>query len=142
MSFLCVDTTEEMLAKYLVNKSPSAAEDVVLRLFKNNKTPGDTDTAGAYTEADFSGYSHYDINSTEWSISPNAPTLITGPEITFQATGTQASQNIYGYYMTQVSSGLLLSVWRFDDGPYVITEDGDKILVTPKISIKKPAEVS
>lgn len=140
MSFLMVNQAEEILAKYLVNKSPASSEDLVLRLFQNNKTPADGDTESNYTEATFTGYGSKSLSGSSWTITPGAPTTLTYAEQEFASTADQSSQSIYGYYITQASSGKLLCVWRFADGPYVVSKNGDKIKVTPNISIKKPGE--
>ncbi len=140
MSFLFVNQAEEVLAKYLVNKSPAAAENLVLRLFKNNWTPADGDTEAAATEADFTGYAHIDLTGADWTVTPDAPTALVTAEQLFQSTADQTAQTIYGYYLTQVSSGKLICAWRYDDGPYNVQTNGDKIYVTPTINIKKVGE--
>jgi len=40
---------------------------------------------------------------------------------------------VYGYYLTQTSSGLLVYAERFTNGPYNIADNGDVIRVTPQI---------
>ncbi len=142
MSFLLVDQAEEIVARYLVNHSPSAAEDLVLRLFRNKKTPADGDTEADYTEATFTGYAHVDLSGIGWTITPDAPTLLQYAQQEFVSSADQAAQTIYGYYLTQVSSGKLVCAWRFDDGPYSVSKNLDKVKVTPKIQIKKPSEVA
>jgi hypothetical protein len=47
------DVGENKILEHLVNKT--APENLVLRLYSNNITPSDTDTAGTYTEAAFTG---------------------------------------------------------------------------------------
>ena len=37
---------------------------------------------------------------------------------------------MYGYYLTQVTSGLLVWAETFTDGPYTITNNGDTIKIT------------
>jgi len=42
------------------------AEDRKLHLFKNDVTPGDTDTVSTYTECDFTGYAAITLVGANW----------------------------------------------------------------------------
>ena len=48
------DVGENIALEAIVNKT--APQNLVVRLFRNNITPSDTDVAGTYTEAVFPGY--------------------------------------------------------------------------------------
>ena len=54
MAFLVPNPGETLVVGMIVNKT--APENLVLKLFKSNTTPAETDTAATYTEADFTGY--------------------------------------------------------------------------------------
>jgi hypothetical protein len=121
---------EDIALAALVNKT--APQNLVLRLYQNNVTPSETDTVGAYTEATFTGYGPITLTGATWVTT--AGVNVAYPEQTFTSTTSQATQNIYGYYLTQVSSGLLVYAERFSDAPNPVTNNNDQILVTPTIS--------
>ena len=120
----------DMLAA-LVAKAP--AENLVLRLFKSDTTPGETDTAETYTEADFTGYSALTLTPASWTITEGAPSNAAYPQVTFTSSASQ-SQNIYGYYLTRVTSGRIAWAERFADGPYAIVNAGDAIKVSAVVT--------
>jgi hypothetical protein len=41
---------------------------------------------------------------------------------------------MYGYYVRQVTSGILMWAERFTGAPYTIANAADQVLVTPKIT--------
>ncbi len=55
MALVFPNIGEERILKHALNHT--APENLVLRLYTNNVTPGETDTASTYTEASGSGYS-------------------------------------------------------------------------------------
>ena len=52
----------------------------------------------------------------------------------FTSSAGSQNQPVYGYYLTQTTSGKLMYVERFTDAPYTIVNNGDVIKVTPTIS--------
>ena len=105
-----------------------------LKLYTNNITPGESDTASTYTEASGSGYAAKTLTGTSWSVAT----------VTGTTTGTYAQQtwtfsgalgNVYGYFIIRADSGVLLCAERFTDGPYNIANNGDQILLTPAIQL-------
>ena len=109
----------------------AAAENLVLRLFQNNITPGETDTAATYTEATFTGYAAITLTPANWTITEGAPSNAAYPLQTFTSSAAQALQNVYGYYLTRVTSGRIAWAERFTDGPYPIANLNDAVKVTP-----------
>lgn len=128
MSLLVPNDGEEIALKLLVNKA--SPENLVLRLYTNNKTPAETDVASDYTEAAGSGYSAITLTGANWTVTPGAPTLASYAQQTFTITG--ALGNVYGYFLTQATSGKLVWAERFSAGPYNL-QNGDLLKVTPKI---------
>lgn len=125
------DVGENIALEALVNKT--APQNLVLRLFSNNITPSDTDTAGTYTEATFAGYAGITLTGASWGAASGG-TITYGSQQTFTRSSTGTTENIYGYYVTQATSGLL--VWSERDGsaPFPVTNNGDAIKITPTIS--------
>lgn len=123
------DVGENKMVEMVVNKT--APENPVLRLYSNNITPADSDTAGTYTEATFAGYAAITLTGASWSAGSGGVTNFA--QQTFTRSSTGATENIYGYYVTQVTSGVLL--WSERDGaaPAAMTNSGDNIKLTPTL---------
>lgn len=130
MALVLVDQAENIAVEALVNKT--APQNLILRLFKSNTTPAETDTEATYTEADFTGYSAITLTGASWGAGSGGTTSYAQQSFTSSA-GSQ-NQAVYGYYLTQVTSGKLVWSERFTDGPYTIVNNGDVIKVTPTIT--------
>lgn len=118
--------------QYFVNRA--TPENLVLRLYTNNITPSETDTAATYTEASGSGYSAITLTGASWgSPSEGSPSVIAFPEQTYTFSG--ALGNVYGYYMTRAISGRIALAERFTSGPFNITTSGDQIKLTVQITL-------
>lgn len=128
MALVFPDVGENIVLEALVNKT--APQNLVLRLYTSNTTPGESDTAGTYTEASGSGYNAITLTGASWGSASGGS--ISYAQQTFTFTG--ALGNVYGYYMTQASSGTLVYAERFTDGPYNIANNGDQIKITPTIT--------
>jgi hypothetical protein len=133
MALLVPNNGEGDMLKAIVNHT--AAENLVLKLFKSNTTPAEGDTAATYTEADFTGYSSKSLTGGSWTITEGAPSNAAYAEQTFTSTANQASQSVYGYYLVRATSGRIAWAERFSDGPYAIANNGDAIKVTPTITL-------
>lgn len=104
-----------------------------LKLYTNNVTPGETDTAATYTEASGNGYSAATLTGGSWTITPGAPSSASYAQQTFTFSG--ALGNVYGYFIVETSGGVICWAERFSDGPYAIANNGDQIKVTPAITM-------
>jgi hypothetical protein len=118
---------------YLVGLTPTT-EDLELRLFKSNNQPGQTDVLGDYTEANFIGYSRITIPAGAWTLTPGAPSQAAAPQQIFTSSAAQTQQLIYGYMLVRVTTGDLVAVERFFDGPYPVAALNDRVRVTPQIT--------
>lgn len=133
MTLLVPNNGEGDGLSYFVNKS--TPQDLVLCLFKSNTTPAETDTAGSYTEADFTGYSNVSLTGSSWTVTEGEPTSAAYAQQTFTSSAGSQSQNVYGYYMKRTTSGRIALAERFTDGPYQIVNNGDQIKITPTITL-------
>jgi hypothetical protein len=113
----------------MVNKT--APENLVLKLYSNNITPSDTDTAATYTECTFTGYAAINLVGATWGAA--AAESIAYPQQTFTCSGA-GSENCYGYFVVQVTSTVLIWSERGSGVPFVITTVGDNVKVTPTIT--------
>lgn len=133
MTLVLVDGGESLGLQYLVNKA--VPQDLSLRLFQNNWTPGEADVAAGATVATFAGYANKAMAGASWTISGTSPTLAAYPQQTFASNAQQTTQNIYGYFVVRGAGGELLWAERFTDGPYPVTNNGDQILLTAQITM-------
>lgn len=132
MALLVPNIGEATVLSYLVNKSGNT-ENLVFRLFTNNITPAETDTAATYTEASGGGYSSVTATGASWTITQGAPTAATYPQMTYTFTGPLTTNTtIYGYYVTRASTGDLVLAETFTS--FTPTNSGDNIKLTPQIT--------
>jgi|PlaIllAssembly_1097288.scaffolds.fasta_scaffold1357037_1 hypothetical protein len=124
---------EVNMLEHIVNKT--SPENLILKLFTSNTTPADTDTASTYTEASFTGYTAKTLTGSSWTVASGDPTEASYAQQTFASTASQTSQSVYGYYVIQTTSTELMWAERFTDGPYVVTNNGDEIRITPKLTL-------
>jgi hypothetical protein len=124
------DTGENLSLEMITNKT--APQNLLLKLYKNNITPSDTDTAGTYTEATFPGYAAITLTGASWNAA-SAGTIAYSAQQTFTCSGA-ATDDIYGYYVVQASSGTLLYSERDGAAPFAIRNSGDAVKITPTIS--------
>lgn len=125
------NTGENIALEALVNKT--APQNLVLKLYSSNTTPSDTDTAGTYTEATFAGYSAITLTGASWNAA-SAGSISYGSEQTFTRSSTGTTENIYGYFVVQASSGTLVYSERDGSAPFAVTNNGDAIKITPTIT--------
>lgn len=111
----------------------TALEDLVLRLYANDRTPAEGDVAADYTEVAGGGYAAITLDPADWTIVEGAPTTATQPAQTLSFTALVG--NVYGYYVTEASSGILMKVERFSDGPYDVAGPA-QIRVTPVLTLE------
>lgn len=131
MTLLVPNNGEARMLKAIVNHT--APENPVLKLYTNNITPAETDTAGTYTEASGFGYAAITLTGASWTITEGAPSDASYAQQTFTFTGNLG--NVYGYFIVQATSGIVLWSERFSDGPYSISNNGDQIKITPRIEL-------
>lgn len=117
---------------YFVNKQ--SPQDLVLRLYKSNTTPAETDTTASYTEATFTGYASTTLAGAGWTLAEGAPSSASYAQQTFTSSAGSQNENIYGWYATRLSSGRIACSERFTTAPWNIANNGDKILITPVIT--------
>lgn len=134
MAVIATDKAEERALAFLIGKSGYTVRLLNLKLFQNNITPAEADVVGAYTEATFTGYTAAVMASADWTISGTTPTAAVAAQKTFASTAAQAVQNIYGWYLTTATDGELVFAFRFADAPRPIQNNGDQILIIPRLT--------
>lgn len=134
MPLLVPSVGENKLLAFALGKE--APSNQLLKLFVNDVTPGDTDVAETYTEMSTLGYASKTLTLASWTIA----------QATGVAEGSYAQQIwtftsgtavvIYGYFVVDSGSGVLLWAERFGTSKTVQT-NGDQLLLTPKITLSK-----
>jgi len=122
---------ENVALENLVNKT--IPQNLVLRLYSNNITPSDTDVTATYTEATFPGYSASTLVGANWGAASSG-SITYGSQQSFTRNATGATENIYGYFVTQASSGILVYSERDASAPVAMTNNTDTIRFTPTIT--------
>jgi hypothetical protein len=137
MALLVPNVGEGRMIRLITNSVATTGENIQIRLFKSNTTPTSTMTSFTtdYVEATFTGYVSVAATSASWNIVEGAPTSATQSAATTFTCTAATSESIYGYYLTQATSSILLWSERFSDGPYVLTNNGDKIILTAVLTV-------
>jgi hypothetical protein len=130
-------------------KIPNAAEleiitailtpALTLRLYSNNKTPADGDTAAAYTEVIGGNYANTPLVFANWNITSGTPTSASYNAVKqWIFNGPVGGPNtIYGYYVTRNSDGLLQWAERFPSTVVPFSPiNGSKIVILPKYTVE------
>ena len=132
MTLLAPEVGINNILGYTVGKYTSP-EPVDYRLFINNITPSETDTAGTYTEATGGGYALLALVGATWTITNGVPTVAGYPQQTYTFTGPlTAGATIFGYFVTRHTTGDLM--WAEAFTPFTPNVSGDAILITPQIT--------
>ena len=123
---------EELALRNFLNAT--APQNQTLRLFVNNITPAETDTAATYTEATGGGYASKSLTGANWTFTGTSPTEAAyNAQQTFTFTGALTTNpTIYGYYLVQTTSGILM--WAETSTPFTPANNGDNYNVTPRIT--------
>jgi hypothetical protein len=124
------DVGENLVLDMIVNKT--AAQNLVLKLFKSNTTPAESDTAATYTEADFSGYAAITLTGSSWVAASSGSNSYA--QQTFTHNGGATSNSIYGYFVVQLTSGILLYSERDGSAPFTLANNGDNVKIAPTIT--------
>lgn len=118
----------------------SNGENFSLKLFQNDVTPAEGDTAATYTEANFTNYSAKTLNRTVGAGAWATPTTSSGTTSSSYNAGSPQSwtcgatgNTVRGYYMVGATSGRLRCVERFSaDKP--LSQD-DSLTLVPRIEL-------
>ena len=132
MTILVPNTGEVIALSYLVGKT-TVVRDLIYRLFSNNITPAETDTAGTYTEVTGGGYAQKSLTGASWTVTGGAPSSASYAQQDWTFSGVVGgSGNIYGYYVVRATDLDLVLAETF--AVFTPSQNGDKVLVTPTIT--------
>lgn len=117
--------------------SLAGVQTYTLKLFKNNITPAESDTAGTYTEATFTGYAAVDLTAAQATANWPAPTTNTGT--TSSTYGTNAvfsatsAETEYGYFVIEKTSAIVL--WSELFASPIGMVNPSTLTITPKLQL-------
>lgn len=127
--------SRQLLAKNMLNHT--APQSQTLKLFSNNYTPVSGSVAADFTAVSGGGYADKSLTGTSWTIGDDGvdDALASYAEQTWTFTGTISGSGIvYGYFVVQATSGLLMWAERFASS-FTPTVNGDALALTPKIRV-------
>ena len=115
------------------------AEEYKLKLYSNDVDPTATTTLSQFQEVSGGGYVERSLTGGNWNVTNGVATLKTPQEWEFNADPGDVGMSItvYGYYLVGTGSlqQLVIAAEKFDNGPYNVTVDGDKITVSITLSL-------
>lgn len=125
MALVVPNEGENKTLSLMLNKTNP--EDLILRLYTNNKVPSAGDSISSFVEASGSGYAANNLVANDWVIESGDPTIASYPQVTFGFTGSLG--DVYGYYVTQETSNVVMFAEKFSNGPFNIQNSGDEIRI-------------
>lgn len=135
MSIMTPDVGCDVILKAFFNNTRAAGgNNLTLKLFTNNVTPAQTDTASTYTEAAGGGYAAKTLTAGSWTVTAaNDPSDAVYALQTFTFTGALTSTaTVYGYYVVDADGVLVFSEAIT---PFQPANNGDAINITPKFQM-------
>lgn len=132
MTLLVQNNGEIVALSYLVNKV-TTTRDLIYKLFSNNITPAETDTAATYTETSGGGYASKTLAGASWTVTGGAPTNAAFAAQTWTFSGAVGGTGIiYGYFVIRATDVDIVLAETFS--PFTPATSGDNIVLTPQIT--------
>ena len=126
MALVVPNVGEVSIIEYTLNKE--APQDLTVRLYSNDYTPGDATITADFTEVVGGGYAAQALIPANWDITPGNPSEAQYNQETVFVFNA-AVGNVYGYYITRADN---LTMWaeRFTNGPFNVQVSGSEIRIT------------
>lgn len=132
MTILVPNTGEVIALSYLTNKV-TTTRDLIYKLFSNNITPSETDTAATYTETTGGGYASKTLTGASWTVTGGAPSNAAYAAQTWTFSGAVGGTGIiYGYFVIRATDVDLVLAETFTN--FTPATSGDNIVLTPQIT--------
>lgn len=133
MSLVIPSASEKTLLDFALGKATPGNQK--LRLYVNDVTPDDSSVAATFTEMSTLSYTEKALTKTSWtntagSSGQPATGVYAEQTWTFDA-GTPVT--VYGYYVVDTTTGLLLWAERFTNAK-TVGNANDVIKITPQIT--------
>lgn len=119
--------------------SNSGSENLTLKLFQNNISPAETDTAATYTEATFTGYVAVTLTSSQsagtWAVPTTSSNLAVSQYGTNAVFTAASDQTIYGWFIVGASSGKCYASQAFGAGKPLAGATSDQLTIVPVMQL-------
>jgi hypothetical protein len=126
MAALIVNNGESIALSYLTGKT-TTTEALKLRLYTNNVTPSEADTAATYTAATGGGYADISIPRGDWTVTPGAPSTANPGNKVWTFTGALTTNpTIYGYVVLRDTTGDIVAAENFSTS-FTPASNGDSL---------------
>lgn len=116
----------------LLNTGLAFGNTLSLRLYTNNITPSKSDLLATYTQASGSGYAAISMPRGSWVFSNTGAGGNGNAQYPAQSWTFTGAITVYGYYIVDSSSGLLMWAERFAGAPLTFAAAG-VLTITPYI---------
>lgn len=134
MALIVPNASEVTLLQFALGVSTPGNQ--ILKLYTDNAALADTDTAATRTEMTGLGYAAKTLTKASWAVS-NSASVGTGTYAAQTWTFTAgAGVTVYGYYVVDATTGLLLWEEAFASAK-LVQNNGDQITITPAITLSK-----
>lgn len=133
MALLVPTASEKTLGDFTLGVTTPGNQ--IYKLYVNDVTPADASVAATFTEMSTLGYAAKTLTKTSWVTTAGAagqPASSAYAQQTWTFTSGTAVI-VYGYFVTDTTSGLLLWAERFPN-PKTVGNTGDQILITPALT--------
>jgi hypothetical protein len=124
MAFTTPQEGEVQMLNLILNKA--AGEELNLRLFSNNVSPGETDTIATYTICSGSGYADINLAHASFTVTGANPSTFAYPQQTFTLSGALTA---WGYVVQGATSSKVYFAENFGSA-FTIPSGGGTIKVT------------
>lgn len=133
MSLIVPSNAEKLLLEYTLGVNAPANQK--LKLFVNDYTPVDGSLVGNFTEMSTLSYVEKTLTKTSWVVTQGADGDVASAAYAAQTWTFSAGTavDVFGYYIIDTTSGLLLWAERFP-AKKTVGNTNDQIIITPKIT--------
>ena len=114
----------------------SWGDTLVLKLYRNDLTPGPATELGDFNDANYSGYAAQEPENWTAPVDDGTGRAISEADtLTFTHNGGGVANNVYGYYVVN-AGGDLLWCERFGTAPLVMASAADSFTLRPKLTLR------
>lgn len=134
MAFTVCDTGEILLLKYILNHTDPS--NMQLHLYKNDITPGNSDTLASFTESNAAGYTAVSLLGSAFTFATASGT--SSASYASQTFTYTTSESVYGYYVTCNDTGgpqALIFAERFSS-TFTLPGSGGNISISPVVKLR------
>lgn len=136
MTLVVPNASLVIMLKRILNVSEQ--KDFAIRLYANDYRPSSKSLRSHFKEVKGGSYKAKKFSPAHWKMiadQDDMPVFAEYPEMEWSF--DEPIGEVYGYFVTQLPTGELVWAERFENGPYRIQTVGDKIKVTPRLTLER-----